>query len=390
MFRPRNALCANVLGEGCNRPFVKSHPRQKYCPQCQKNRYWYLELPAEPVVEEEPVEAPQIEAELEPDPIVEAAPAPVVLMHAEETPEPPAAKPLIALPSPQPRVVVLVDFENICVSLEKVNLRLDNVELFESLSKAAKQLGRVVMFRVYADWAKHGIESRQLSAMGLELIHVPVKTSGTDRSDMTIGLDILEYGVNHGDILILASGDADMEDPARRAVRAGKTLVVMGVETTTSAAMKAMADAYLAIDSLFEKPEDPKSILVEERIPAASSAPEPKDENPVYQLAAEIYRIEAVVKAHEQWRLDHATRGGKVFLKAFRDRSISASMWQDYRDPTEEDRSNLIHDMQKLGIFAVDKEDHWNSGMPISVLKLDYDHPLVKKALLVQRYGAIS
>lgn len=374
--------CDNKLGDGCPRKYRRTHGRQKYCELCRIDRNWYMKLSNEShAASAAPVESYH-QPELGSHVLVEA-----VIPQEDETDEglepvvESQAVPRLTIDLKQPRVMVWVDFENIFSNLPDGR---DAREAVSALIALARTAGRMSACKVYADWTKFPKESKSLGILGVELVQVSTKTNGRDRSDMAIAMDLMESGERYADVIVLASGDADFEDPIRRLMCHGKGVAIVASRDHTSNTLKTMVDQYVAFEDLMPEAPEPHA---EKRTLSIARGETLNLDAPQDRIhLAEFYRLEAIVEEHMRWRRGNPSCDD-VYLKAFRDRGLNSRMFADFREPDANDRHALMRDMTEAGIFTVVDTKHWTSGNPIRAVQICYDHPLVVESQQRLRAG---
>jgi uncharacterized protein (TIGR00288 family) len=146
----------------------------------------------------------------------------------------------------QKNVAILVDYENIHVTLHKffdVN-HFDVTNLPAEIRKIGEEYGRVVFAKAYGDWTTR--TKAIITAFGMNLIeckHVFPKVSGQDRSDISVVIDAMELLFTKHDIdnYVLFSGDSDFRELAIKIESKGKNIIVCSFSTATSEDLKKAA-----------------------------------------------------------------------------------------------------------------------------------------------------
>ena len=151
-------------------------------------------------------------------------------------------------------VALLIDWENLKWGLREHFRAAPNIT---SLIAAARERGRLVIARAYADWtqAQLAIDAPNLYRAGIEPVYAqgryqhdgsPVKNS----ADVRLAVDTVALcsQLPHVRTYILVTGDGDLVHPLNHVRLQGHHVVVIAVSATMSALLESAADAVLVYE----------------------------------------------------------------------------------------------------------------------------------------------
>ncbi len=172
------------------------------------------------------------------------------------------------------RVAVYIDFDNIVISqydalhgrgaFIKDKARNAAGTTAEKLTATTADIGAVLDFassfgavaisRAYADWAApaNNRYKKQLVDLAVDLVQL-FNTSGTKNgADIRLAIDVVEDLFRLSDIshIVIVAGDSDYIPLAQRARRLGRTVIGIGVRSSTSEAFKKACDDFSYYDEL--------------------------------------------------------------------------------------------------------------------------------------------
>lgn len=262
-------------------------------------------------------------------------------------------------------VALLVDFENIRISLQKhFSMLVKTRDIAKTLRAAAGDYGRALICNAYLRSDQGGSSmGADFQAEGYEPVFVVPKQTGQDRTDMKLSMDgqrLLYTRAGDLSAFLIASGDGDFTELARTITQANKRLIVISVGQTASRELIALANPFIPIESLLHlgQPSGP--------------LPEPSGGASAYNWEPFIQQL---AKAETYFSK------GFVGFSHFADRWLNTQMGPI---ATIEDRRTLINEAVSLGIaesYQVANTSP-NSQRPMSwALRVNRNHPLVQKVL---------
>lgn len=204
--------------------------------------------------------------------------------------------------SPDGRVAVYIDFDNIVISrynqlYGRNQFSLDKMRDYdESTADAAQRaraaaatvdigavldfassFGTIVLSRAYADWSMpvNAGYRRQLIGRAVDLTQLFPSTRGMKNgADIRLAVDVVEDLFRLTDLthIVIAAGDSDYIALAQRSKRLGRYVVGIGVAGATSKSLAAACDEFADYDAL------PGIVASAERKQAEDAAAELPDE----------------------------------------------------------------------------------------------------------------
>jgi len=183
------------------------------------------------------------------------------------------------------RVAVYIDFDNIVISqydalngrgaFMKDKARNAAGSTAEKLTATTADIGAVLDFassfgavaisRAYADWAAaaNNRYKKQLVDLAVDLVQL-FNTSGTKNgADIRLAIDVVEDLFRLSDIshIVIVAGDSDYIPLAQRARRLGRTVIGIGVRSSTSEAFKKACDDFSYYDELAGVVAEPIAVV---------------------------------------------------------------------------------------------------------------------------------
>ena len=148
-------------------------------------------------------------------------------------------------------VALLLDWENLKWSLQHRYGVAPNVS---SLVEAAREYGRLVLARAYADWTMPVLrdDAPNLYRAGIDPVYVPERKNSADLRLVVDAVDMCGR-LAHVSTYLLVTGDRDLLHALNFLRLSGRRVVVVGVGEALSAQLSAAADAVL----LYERDIEP-------------------------------------------------------------------------------------------------------------------------------------
>ena len=145
-------------------------------------------------------------------------------------------------------VAVYIDFENIAISLNEQGYVVNLDHLIERMVSRAQSYGQVVQMRAYAPWGMRGTLPPMVDHHGREILDDapsrlminnidPVfNLPGKNSADIRIARDLItDSGIPDSvEVVVVASGDRDFNDVLNTLIQRGKTVIIWGVQGSTS------------------------------------------------------------------------------------------------------------------------------------------------------------
>jgi len=154
---------------------------------------------------------------------------------------------------------LFIDWENLKWSLRDIG-RVPNIS---SILDAARERGRVVAARAYADWQQggHHLDPPNLYRAGISPVYIPSRMGGESKllknsADVKLAVDTIDYAHQspHVRIFVIVSGDADLVHLATYLRMQGKYVVAIGVTGASSIHLTESVDEFLLYDVDIDPP----------------------------------------------------------------------------------------------------------------------------------------
>ncbi|GEM_PF-1012370 len=168
---------------------------------------------------------------------------------------------------PKKDVALFIDFENVYIAVREIYGQNPN---FEYITEKAKEYGRLIIARAYADWYRYQRVTNALYANGIEPVYVPTyyygqaphkATAIKNSVDIHMVIDAMRILYTHENIgiFIFVTGDRDFIPLVNAIRQKGKECVVIGVAEAASSHLAQSADEFLFYHQLADDIRPPKS-----------------------------------------------------------------------------------------------------------------------------------
>ncbi len=167
-------------------------------------------------------------------------------------------------------MALFCDFENIALGVRDAQYaRFDIDRVLERLLLK----GSIVVKKAYCDWDRYKEFKAPMHEASFELIEIPhVRMSGKNSADIRLVVDALDlcYTKSHVDTFVIISGDSDFSPLVSKLRENNKTVIGVGVKSSTSDLLIANCDEFIFYDDLVRQEEKKKQRT--RRKPAAKQA----------------------------------------------------------------------------------------------------------------------
>jgi uncharacterized protein (TIGR00288 family) len=198
-------------------------------------------------------------------------------------------------------MALFCDFENIALGVKEAEFpKFDIDKVFERLLLK----GNIVVKKAYCDWARYKEFKTPMHEASFELIEIPhVRQSGKNSADIRMVVDALDlcYTKEHVDTFVIISGDSDFSPLVSKLRENNKTVIGVGVKSSTSDLLIANCDEFIFYDDLARRRKaEKKPRKMQAKKPAgnksAKAAPPPVEDKKqeAWDLVVETY--EALVE----------------------------------------------------------------------------------------------
>jgi uncharacterized protein (TIGR00288 family) len=167
-------------------------------------------------------------------------------------------------------MALFCDFENVALGVRDAQYaKFDIDRVLERLLLK----GSIVVKKAYCDWDRYKDFKKPMHEASFELIEIPhVKISGKNSADIRLVVDALDlcYTKAHVDTFVIISGDSDFSPLVSKLRENNKTVIGVGVKSSTSDLLIANCDEFIFYDDLVRQEEKKKQRA--RRKPAAAVA----------------------------------------------------------------------------------------------------------------------
>ena len=180
-------------------------------------------------------------------------------------------------------LAIFCDFENVALGVRDARIKKFNIKL---VLERLLVKGTVVVKKAYCDWERYQEFKAVMHDAAFELIEIPhTRQSGKNSADIRMVVDALDlcYTKEHIDTFVIVSGDSDFSPLVSKLRENNKTVIGVGVKSSTSDLLMNNCDEFIFYDDLAREDESSKQ---RQRKPAArkkaaskSSSAKPADNN---------------------------------------------------------------------------------------------------------------
>ena len=142
------------------------------------------------------------------------------------------------------------DFENVALGVREA--KYAQFDINKVLEKLLLK-GSIVVKKAYCDWERYKDFRAAMHYASFELIEVPhVSQSGKNSADIRMVVDALDlcYTKAHVDTFVIISGDSDFSPLVSKLRENNKTVIGVGVKSSTSQLLIANCDEFIYYDDL--------------------------------------------------------------------------------------------------------------------------------------------
>jgi uncharacterized protein (TIGR00288 family) len=194
-------------------------------------------------------------------------------------------------------MAVYLDLENIALGARDASYpSFDVGKVLERLLLK----GDIVVKKAYCDFERYKEFKRGLHEAAFELIEIPhVRQSGKNSADIRMVVDALDlcYTKGHVDTFVIISGDSDFSPLVSKLRENDKTVIGIGVKSSTSDLFLNNCDEFIYYDDLVRKePSRRRQSAAGPASRAASPPPETKGPDPSEALDLVVETLDAVTE----------------------------------------------------------------------------------------------
>ena len=171
-------------------------------------------------------------------------------------------------------MAVFLDLENIALGAKTAQFPPFNIKL---VLERLLLRGHIVVKKAYCDFDRYKEFKRDLHEAAFELIEIPhVRHSGKNSADIRMVVDALDlcYTKQHLDTFVILSGDSDFSPLVSKLRENAKTVIGIGVKSSSSDLFISNCDQFLYYDDLVREERKRQKVRSSPKI-----EPRPKDES---------------------------------------------------------------------------------------------------------------
>jgi len=188
-------------------------------------------------------------------------------------------------------MAVFCDFENIALGVRDAKYaKFDIARVLERLLLK----GSIVVKKAYCDWDRYKDFKGPMHEAAFELIEIPhLRMSGKNSADIRLVVDALDlcYTKSHVDTFVIISGDSDFSPLVSKLRENNKTVIGVGVKSSTSDLLMSNCDEFIYYDDLVRQEEKKKQRA--KRKPAVKVAQDAPKERPKAEQTEEDRKQQA-------------------------------------------------------------------------------------------------
>jgi uncharacterized protein (TIGR00288 family) len=182
-------------------------------------------------------------------------------------------------------MALFCDFENVALGVRDAKYaKFDIARVLERLLLK----GSIVVKKAYCDWDRYKEFKAPMHEASFELIEIPhVRMSGKNSADIRLVVDALDlcYTKSHVDAFVVISGDSDFSPLVSKLRENNKTVIGVGVKSSTSDLLIANCDEFIYYDDLVRQEEKKKQQRTRRRPAAKQTAEAQKSTQPKVDAA---------------------------------------------------------------------------------------------------------
>ncbi len=152
-------------------------------------------------------------------------------------------------------MALFCDFENVALGVR--DAKYAEFDIRKVLERLLVK-GDIVVKKAYCDWERYKDFKKSMHEAAFELIEIPhVRQSGKNSADIRMVVDALDlcYTKAHVDAFVIISGDSDFSPLVSKLRENNKTVIGVGVRSSTSDLLVGNCDEFIFYDDLVKADE---------------------------------------------------------------------------------------------------------------------------------------
>ena len=179
----------------------------------------------------------------------------------------------MAGPTEITNMALFCDFENVALGVR--DAKFDKFDIRRVLERLLLK-GSIVVKKAYCDWDRYKEFKSTMHEAAFELIEIPhVRQSGKNSADIRMVVDALDlcYTKSHVDAFVIISGDSDFSPLVSKLRENNKTVIGIGVKSSTSDLLSANCDEFIFYDDLVREQKAKRRPAARKSTPKAGATP---------------------------------------------------------------------------------------------------------------------
>jgi uncharacterized protein (TIGR00288 family) len=178
----------------------------------------------------------------------------------------------MANPSDDLNLALFCDFENVALGVR--DAKYDRFDINRVLERLLLK-GSIVVKKAYCDWERYKEFKTAMHGASFELIEIPhVRQSGKNSADIRMVVDALDlcYTKSHVDTFVIISGDSDFSPLVSKLRENNKTVIGVGVKSSTSDLLINNCDEFIFYDDLVRDQQRRRRAPAKRKAPGTTGA----------------------------------------------------------------------------------------------------------------------
>jgi uncharacterized protein (TIGR00288 family) len=170
-------------------------------------------------------------------------------------------------------MALFCDFENVALGVR--DARYAEFDIRKVLERLLVK-GDIVVKKAYCDWERYKDFKKSMHEAAFELIEIPhVRQSGKNSADIRMVVDALDlcYTKAHVDAFVIISGDSDFSPLVSKLRENNKTVIGVGVRSSTSDLLVSNCDEFIFYDDLVKADDARKKVAAKKAADASARKP---------------------------------------------------------------------------------------------------------------------
>jgi uncharacterized protein (TIGR00288 family) len=250
-------------------------------------------------------------------------------------------------------LALFCDFENIALGVRNAKSAKFDIQLI--LARLLLK-GSIVVKKAYCDWDRYKDFKAQMHGAAFELIEIPhVRQSGKNSADIRMVVDALDlcYTKAHIDTFVIISGDSDFSPLVSKLRENAKTVIGVGVKTSTSDLLISNCHEFIFYDDLIVESALPRGRARSAKPRTAAKTNEKTTAVPLDRLQEGINLVLETAEALYAERGDRQKLWGSMVKQTLQRRR------PDFNEAAYGVRSfnELLEEAEERGVLVLERDE---------------------------------